>query len=36
MQPRHDPMRSLIYAAGDRAVKDVYVDGQKVVGDGRC
>jgi ABC-type multidrug transport system fused ATPase/permease subunit len=35
MQPRHDPMRSLIYAAGDRAVKDVYVDGQKVVGDGR-
>ena len=35
MQPRHDPMRSLIYAAGDRAVKDVFVDGQKVVGDGR-
>ncbi|MCU0944599.1 MAG: amidohydrolase family protein, partial [Rubritepida sp.] len=34
MQPRHDPVRSLIYAAGDRAVKDVYVDGQKVVGDG--
>jgi cytosine/adenosine deaminase-related metal-dependent hydrolase len=35
MQPRHDPVRSLIYAAGDRAVKDVYVDGQKVVGDGQ-
>jgi len=35
MQPRHDPMRSLIYAAGDRAVKDVYVDGHKVVGDGK-
>jgi cytosine/adenosine deaminase-related metal-dependent hydrolase len=34
MQPRHDPVRSLIYAAGDRAVKDVYVDGEKVVGDG--
>jgi len=34
MQPNHDPMRSLIYAAGDRAVKDVYVDGEKVVGDG--
>ncbi len=34
MQPSHDPMRSLIYAAGDRAVRDVYVDGQKVVGDG--
>ncbi len=34
MQPRFDPVRSLIYAAGDRAVKDVFVDGQKVVGDG--
>ena len=34
MQPAHDPVRSLIYAAGDRAVKDVYVNGRKVVGDG--
>src|SRR5581483_4160004 len=35
MRPAHDPVRSLIYAAGDRAVRDVYVDGLKVVGDGR-
>ncbi|MCS6891629.1 MAG: amidohydrolase family protein [Rhodovarius sp.] len=34
MQPAYDPLRSLIYAAGDRAVKDVYVDGRKVVADG--
>lgn len=35
MRPARDPLRSLIYAAGDRAVRDVYVDGQKVVGDGK-
>ena len=35
MQPNHDPVRSLIYAAGDRAVKDVYIDGEKVVADGQ-
>jgi 5-methylthioadenosine/S-adenosylhomocysteine deaminase len=35
MQPNHDPVRALIYAAGDRAVRDVYVDGIKVVGDGQ-
>ncbi len=35
MRPAHDPLRSLIYAAGDRAVKAVYVDGTKVVEDGR-
>jgi cytosine/adenosine deaminase-related metal-dependent hydrolase len=35
MRPAHDPVRSLIYAAGDRAVRTVYVDGQKVVEDGR-
>ena len=35
MRPAHDPVRSLIYAAGDRAVRSVYVDGQKVVEDGR-
>ena len=34
MQPVRDPLRSLIYSAGDRAVKDVYVDGIKVVSDG--
>ena len=35
MRPARDPVRSLIYAAGNRAVRDVYVDGRKVVGDGR-
>jgi len=34
MRPARDPVRSLIYAAGDRAVRDVYVDGQQVVRDG--
>ncbi len=34
MRPARDPVRSLVYAAGDRAVKDVYVDGRKVVADG--
>ncbi|MBM3511322.1 MAG: amidohydrolase family protein [Alphaproteobacteria bacterium] len=35
MRPLRDPLRSLIYSAADRAVKDVYVDGTKVVGDGK-
>jgi len=34
MRPGRDPVRSLVYAAGDRALKAVYVDGQKVVEDG--
>jgi cytosine/adenosine deaminase-related metal-dependent hydrolase len=34
MRPGRDPMRSLVYAAGDRALRDVYVDGQLVVKDG--
>lgn len=34
MQPLYDPLRSLIFSACDRAVKDVYVGGRKVVGDG--
>ena len=34
MRPGRDPVRSLVYAAGDRAVKDVFVDGRKVVADG--
>jgi cytosine/adenosine deaminase-related metal-dependent hydrolase len=36
MRPARDPVRSLIYAAGDRAIRAVYVDGQCVVQDGRC
>ncbi|MDB5368537.1 MAG: N-ethylammeline chlorohydrolase [Roseomonas sp.] len=35
MRPARDPMRSLIYAAGDRAIQGVYVDGQQVVKDGK-
>jgi cytosine/adenosine deaminase-related metal-dependent hydrolase len=35
MRPARDPVRSLIYAAGDRAVHSVYVDGQKVVEAGK-
>ena len=35
MRPTHDPVRSLIYAAGDRAIRTVIVDGQMVVDDGR-
>jgi len=34
MRPARDPIRSLIYAAGDRAVHTVIVDGQTVVRDG--
>jgi 5-methylthioadenosine/S-adenosylhomocysteine deaminase len=35
MKPVRDPLRSLVHSAADRAVKDVYVDGVKVVADGR-
>ena len=35
MRPLHDPLRNLIFAAGDRAIRAVYVDGEKVVEDGR-
>jgi 5-methylthioadenosine/S-adenosylhomocysteine deaminase len=35
MRPARDPLRSLIYAAGDRAVHTVIVDGNKVVVDGK-
>jgi cytosine/adenosine deaminase-related metal-dependent hydrolase len=34
IRPAYDPLRSLIYSAGDRALKAVYVDGNKVVEDG--
>ncbi|MEQ9125629.1 MAG: amidohydrolase family protein, partial [Alphaproteobacteria bacterium] len=33
MVPARDPLRSLVYTAAERAVKDVYVDGIKVVAD---
>ena len=35
MMPVRDPLRSLVFHAADRAVRDVYVDGRKVVADGR-
>ncbi len=35
MQPDYEPLRSLIYSANDRAIRDVYVDGVQVVGNGR-
>lgn len=35
MRPGRDPLRSLVYAAGDRAVHTVIVDGQTVVQDGK-
>ncbi|MCG8694179.1 MAG: amidohydrolase family protein [Minwuiales bacterium] len=34
MQPVREPLRSLIYSASDRAIKDVYVGGEQVVRDG--
>ena len=36
MRPMREPIRSLIYVAAERAVRDVFVDGQQVVSDGRC
>lgn len=35
MQPVRDPLRSLIYTAADRAIRDVYVGGEKMVEKGR-
>ncbi|HEX5327001.1 MAG TPA: amidohydrolase family protein [Acetobacteraceae bacterium] len=35
MRPAYDPVRSLIYSAGDRAVRAVFADGHQVVDNGR-
>ena len=35
MQPARDPLRSLVYTAADRAVRDVFIDGIQVVKSGR-
>ena len=35
MMPLREPLRSLVYVAAERAVRDVYVDGRRVVADGR-
>ena len=36
MRPLRDPLRSLIYVAGERPVRQVFVDGRQVVEDGRA
>ena len=35
MQPARDPLRSFVYHAADRAVRQVFVNGSEVVADGR-
>jgi len=35
MRPLYDPIRSLVYSAGERAVRHVFVDGRQVVRDGK-
>ena len=35
MQPAHEPVRSLIYSASERAIRHVYIDGAQVVKDGK-
>jgi 5-methylthioadenosine/S-adenosylhomocysteine deaminase len=35
MQPARDPLRSLVFHAADRAVRDVYVDGLRVLSEGQ-
>ncbi|HEY1259814.1 MAG TPA: amidohydrolase family protein [Stellaceae bacterium] len=35
MMPARDPLRSLVYHAADRAVRDVFVDGRQVVAERR-
>lgn len=35
MRPVRDPLRSLIYVAAERAVRDVFIDGRQVVEDGQ-
>ena len=36
MQPLYDPVRRVVYAAGERAVRHVFVGGQQVVRDGKA
>jgi 5-methylthioadenosine/S-adenosylhomocysteine deaminase len=35
MIPARDPLRSFVYHAADRAVRDVFIDGSQVVADGK-
>jgi 5-methylthioadenosine/S-adenosylhomocysteine deaminase len=34
MRPVYDPVRTLIYSADDRVIRDVWIDGTRVVADG--
>jgi 5-methylthioadenosine/S-adenosylhomocysteine deaminase len=34
MRPIYDPLRTLIYSADDRAIRDVWIDGRRIVADG--
>jgi 5-methylthioadenosine/S-adenosylhomocysteine deaminase len=36
MQPLYDPIRSLVCAAGERAIRHVFVGGRQVVRDGKA
>ena len=36
MQPLREPLRSLIYSASDRPIRDVFVDGAQVVANGKA
>ena len=36
MMPIRDPLRSLVFSAAERAVREVYIDGAQVVADGRA
>ena len=31
MRPARDPLRSLLYCSADRAIKDVFINGEQVV-----
>ena len=35
MRPARDPLRSFVYHAADRAVRDVFVDGRQIVANGK-
>jgi 5-methylthioadenosine/S-adenosylhomocysteine deaminase len=34
MRPIYDPWRTLVYSADDRAIRDVWIDGRRIVADG--
>ena len=36
MKPLYDPLRSLIFVAGERPIKDVFVNGEAIVRAGQC